>query len=180
VQERPAEGEEGAAARLKEYVEAAEAMAVEQKQKLVDRVHSLQWLLGTTIALAVIIPATAFYSFFTDDSHATQVEMLRSRLAAATSGRQELESAAVKAEASKRAAMSAVQTLEEVVEAQRGSVERLQALIPLVAPSIQSEQAARFCENVPVEYQSAVTQRFCSDIVPPSDSAAPATTSQDN
>ncbi|CAI7824932.1 unnamed protein product [Closterium sp. NIES-54] len=108
-----------------------------------------------------------------------QVEMLRSRLAAATSGRQELESAAVKAEASKRAAMSAVQTLEEVVEAQRGSVERLQALIPLVAPSIQSEQAARFCENVPVEYQSAVTQRFCSDIVPPSDSAAPATTSQD-
>ncbi|CAI7874106.1 unnamed protein product [Closterium sp. NIES-53] len=179
VQERPAEGEEGAAARLKEYVEAAEAMAVEQKQKLVDRVHSLQWLLGTTIALAVIIPATAFYSFFTDDSHATQVEMLRSRLAAATSGRQELESAAVKAEASKRAAMSAVQTLEEVVEAQRGSVERLQALIPLVAPSIQSEQAARFCENVPVEYQSAVTQRFCSDIVPPSDSAAPATTSQD-
>ncbi|CAI5500228.1 unnamed protein product [Closterium sp. Naga37s-1] len=178
VQERPAEGEEGAAARLKEYVEAAEAMAVEQKQKLVDRVHSLQWLLGATIALAVIIPATAFYSFFTDDSHATQVEMLRSRLVAATSGRQELESAAVKAEASKRAAMSAVQTLEEVVEAQRGSVERLQALIPLVAPSIQSEQAARFCENVPIEYQSAVTQRFCSDIVPPSD-AAPATTAQD-
>ncbi|CAI5981029.1 unnamed protein product [Closterium sp. NIES-64] len=178
VQERPAEGSEGAAARLREYVEAAEAMAVEQKQKLVDRVHSLQWLLGATIALAVIIPATAFYSFFTDDSHATQVEMLRSRLAAATSGRQELESAAVKAEASKRAAMSAVQTLEEVVEAQRGSVERLQALIPLVAPSIQSEQAARFCANVPVEYQSPVTQRFCSDIVPPSD-AAPPTTAQD-
>ncbi|CAI5461081.1 unnamed protein product [Closterium sp. Yama58-4] len=170
-----AQNDESAAARLKEYVEAAEAMAVEQKQKLVDRVHSLQWLLGATIALAVIIPATAFYSFFTDDSHATQVEMLRSRLAAATSGRQELESAAVKAEASKRAALSAVQTLEKVVEAQRGSVERLQALIPLVAPSIQSEQAARFCANVPVEYQSAVTQRFCSDIVPPSDSAPPAT-----
>ncbi|GJP44706.1 hypothetical protein CLOM_g4065 [Closterium sp. NIES-68] len=175
VQEEAVGSGEGAEARLREYVEAAEAMAVEQKQRLVERVQSLQWVLGATIALAVIIPATAFYSFFTDDSHATQVEMLRSRLAAVTGSQKELESAAVKADASKRAALSAVQTLEEVVAAQQGSVERLQALIPLVAPSIQSEQAARFCANVPLEYQSAVTQRFCSDLVPPTAPAAPAT-----
>ena len=96
-----------------------------------------------------------------------QVASLSESLSATQQSNRKLQDEFTRVERGLIRAQAEAAAHEGVVEAQAGAVERLQALIPLVAPSVRSEEADKFCNNVPREFWSPVTTKFCDGIAKP-------------
>ncbi|CAI5473012.1 unnamed protein product [Closterium sp. Yama58-4] len=146
---------------LREVVGEVEQRAAQQREELVQQAGALQWALGGSLALAVVAPLAIYNSYFSDTARSNQINTLTAQLDAATQASRALEQVAGETEAESVEAMARLHAMEAEVEAQRAAVTRLQSLVPLVAPSVESDEAARFCQNVPQEFQSPITEQIC-------------------
>ncbi|CAI5495603.1 unnamed protein product [Closterium sp. Naga37s-1] len=149
---------------LREVVGEVEQQAQQQQEELLQQAGTLQWALGGSLALAVVAPLAIYNSYFSETARSNQINTLSAQLDAATQASRALEQVAGETEAESVEAMARLHTMEAEVEAQRAAVARLQSLVPLVAPSVESDEAARFCQNVPQEYQSPITEQICDGL----------------
>ncbi|GJP54128.1 hypothetical protein CLOM_g13233, partial [Closterium sp. NIES-68] len=149
---------------LREVVEEVEAEAEQQREEVVQRARVLQWALGGSLALAVVAPLAVYNGYYSEAARSNQIKTLVSELDAATQATRDLEQLAQETEADSVEAMARLRAMEAEVEAQRNAVTRLQSLVPLVAPSVESDEAAQFCRYVPEEYQSPITEQICDGL----------------
>ncbi|CAI5508754.1 unnamed protein product [Closterium sp. Naga37s-1] len=149
---------------LREVVGEVEQQAAQQREELLQQAGALQWALGGSLALAVVAPLAIYNSYFSETARSNQINTLSAQLDAATQASRALEQVAGETEAESVEAMARLHAMEAEVEAQRAAVTRLQSLVPLVAPSVESDEAARFCQNVPQEFQSPITEQICDGL----------------
>ncbi|CAI6005314.1 unnamed protein product [Closterium sp. NIES-64] len=149
---------------LREVVAGVEQQAQQQQEELLQQAGALQWALGGSLALAVVAPLAIYNSYFSETARSNQINTLSAQLDAATQASRALEQVAGETEAESVEAMERLHAMEAEVEAQRAAVTRLQSLVPLVAPSVESDEAARFCQNVPQEFQSPITEQICDGL----------------
>ncbi|CAI5485487.1 unnamed protein product, partial [Closterium sp. Naga37s-1] len=149
---------------LREVVGEVEQQAAQQREELLQQAGALQWALGGSLALAVVAPLAIHNSYFSETARSNQINTLSAQLDAATQASRALEQVAGETETESVLAMERLHAMEAEVEAQRAAVTRLQSLVPLVAPSVESDEAARFCQNVPQEYQSPITEQICDGL----------------
>ncbi|CAI7793438.1 unnamed protein product [Closterium sp. NIES-53] len=149
---------------LREVVAGVEQQAQQQQEELLQQARTLQWALGGSLALAVVAPLAIYNSYFSETARSNQINTLSAQLDSATQASRALEQVAGETEAESVEAMARLHAMEAEVEAQRAAVTRLQSLVPLVAPSVESDEAARFCQNVPQEFQSPITEQICDGL----------------
>lgn len=91
-----------------------------------------------------------------------QIAMFEGQLAEKSIAETALRGQVAELESDVSASSNTIKKLEGDVQKQRGTIDKLQKLIPLVGPSLASDEADEFCKNVPKKYWTAVTGKFCA------------------